>query len=92
MACGILVPRPGIEPASSALEGGFLTTGPPGKSLQYRLLMLESCSMLNSGQSKDIKSKSQGFVNIALFRTRVFADVIKNIEIEDITLEYLGGP
>ena len=31
-ACGILVPPPGIEPASPALEGGFLTTGPPGKS------------------------------------------------------------
>ena len=29
---GILVPRPGIEPASPALEGGFFTTGPPGKS------------------------------------------------------------
>ena len=33
-ACGILVPRPGIEPESPALEGGFLTTGPPKKSLQ----------------------------------------------------------
>ena len=32
-ACGILVPRPGTEPASSALEGRFFTTGPPGKSL-----------------------------------------------------------
>ena len=31
-ACGILVPQPGIEPASPALEGGFLTTGPLGKS------------------------------------------------------------
>ena len=31
-ACGILVPQPGIEPTSPALEGGFLTTGPPGKS------------------------------------------------------------
>ena len=31
-ACGILVPRPGIEPAFPALEGGFLTPGPPGKS------------------------------------------------------------
>ena len=31
-ACGILVPRPGIEPASPALEGGFFTAGPPGKS------------------------------------------------------------
>ena len=34
VACGILVPRPGIEPTSSALGGGFLTTGPTGKS-QY---------------------------------------------------------
>ena len=30
-AHGILVPRPGIEPLSPALEGRFLTTGPPGK-------------------------------------------------------------
>ena len=30
-ACEILAPRPGIKPTSSALEGGFLTTGPPGK-------------------------------------------------------------
>ena len=32
-ACGILIPGPGIEPVSPALVGGFLTTGPPGKSL-----------------------------------------------------------
>ena len=25
------LPRPGIEPVSLALQGGFLTTGPPGK-------------------------------------------------------------
>ena len=31
-AHGILVPQPGIEPTSPALEGGFLTTGPPGRS------------------------------------------------------------
>ena len=31
-AHGILVPGPGIEPASPASAGGFLTTGPPGKS------------------------------------------------------------
>ena len=31
-ACGILLLRPGFEPASPALESGFLTTGPPGKS------------------------------------------------------------
>lgn len=32
-ADGILVPGPGLEPASPALEGRCLTTGPPGKSL-----------------------------------------------------------
>ena len=31
-ACGILVPWPGIKPATLALEGKVLTTGPPGKS------------------------------------------------------------
>ena len=33
VACGILVPWPGIEPASCAMQGKFLTTGTPGKSL-----------------------------------------------------------
>ena len=32
--CGILAPRPGIEPTAPALAGEVLTTGPPGKSLQ----------------------------------------------------------
>ena len=31
VACGILVPRPGTEPMSPALAGGFLITGPPRK-------------------------------------------------------------
>ena len=30
---GILVPQPGIEPASPALQGGFLIIGLPQKSL-----------------------------------------------------------
>ena len=29
VACEILVPLPGIEPRSPALQGGFLSTGPP---------------------------------------------------------------
>ena len=37
MACGILVPRPGIEPLYPALEGGFLTTGLPGKAFSFFL-------------------------------------------------------
>ena len=37
-ACGLLTPRPGIEPTPAALEGEVLTTGPPGKSLSQVLL------------------------------------------------------
>ena len=36
-ACGILVPQPGIKPASPALEGKVLTTGPTGKSQQDKI-------------------------------------------------------
>ena len=32
LTCGILVPGPGIELMSSAFQGGFLTTGPTGRS------------------------------------------------------------
>ena len=45
-ACEILVPQPGMEPMSPALKGGFLTTGPPGKSLHYGLLQDTECSSL----------------------------------------------
>ena len=34
IACGILVPRPGMELMSTALQGGFFTTRPPRKSLK----------------------------------------------------------
>ena len=37
-AQGFLVPRPGLEPSSSALQGGFSTTRPSGKSPNYSFL------------------------------------------------------
>ena len=37
------LPRPGIEPMSPALEGGFLTTGSPGKS--QRELSMEGLNL-----------------------------------------------
>ena len=40
-ARGILVPRPGIKPASPALEGGFFTTGRQGSPLSYSSLMTQ---------------------------------------------------
>ena len=39
-AGGILVPSSSIEPSSPALQDGFLTTGPPGKSLNYYLFFI----------------------------------------------------
>ena len=38
--CGILVPRPGIEPVSPAWQGGLLTPGPPEKPLYLLLYCL----------------------------------------------------
>ena len=38
LACGILVPWPGIEPTSPALVGRFLATGPPKKSPHLQVL------------------------------------------------------
>ena len=34
-ARGILVPQPGLESIVPALEGRLLTSGPPGKSLEF---------------------------------------------------------
>ena len=44
----ILVPQPRIKPASSALRGGFLTTGPPGKSLYAVFLGVHKFSVAES--------------------------------------------
>ena len=60
LACGILVPRLGIKLASSAFQGRFLITGPPGKSptmiflkyiLQIRRLMLREIKQLPPGHT-----------------------------------------
>ena len=43
-ACGILDPRPGIQPTPPALEGKVSTTGTPGKSqkIQYFKMLIFS--------------------------------------------------
>ena len=46
------IPRPGLEPVSSALAGGFLTTAPPGKSLiSFFLMRLLSKNVCTCGQN-----------------------------------------
>ena len=42
LECGILVPWPGIQPVSPALQGGFLTPGPRGKSQGLDTFVLAS--------------------------------------------------
>ena len=51
-AGGILVPRPGIEPVSPALEGGCLTTGLPVKSLQRIFKKFYQTKNCNVNQQK----------------------------------------
>ena len=55
-AYGMLVPWPGIKPTSPALQGGFLTTGPPGRSLgtyfEYPSMEFNSSSCLQEAKSK----------------------------------------
>ena len=41
-ACGILASRPEIKPTPPMLEGGVLTTGPPGKAPRYVLLISDA--------------------------------------------------
>ena len=48
-ACGILVPRPGMEPVFPALAGRFLTPGPPGKSLDFILEEVIAFSWCSQG-------------------------------------------
>ena len=50
MACGILVPQPGVEPESSTLEGEFFTTGPLGKSL-HRFWLSNYCNAAAAAKS-----------------------------------------
>ena len=50
-AGGILVPRSGIEPVSPTLAGGFLTNGPPGKSLSWGHLYTSTWASLAEGDS-----------------------------------------
>ena len=57
-ACVILVPHPGIEPVSPALQGGLSTTGPPGKSpcflFMREVVLWKPPKLLREGVSLDV--------------------------------------
>ena len=72
-ACGILAPRPGIEPSPPALEGEVLTTGPPGKSPASHSYAGQ-CSISNGKylQLSQRKSTSQGIRVRVSFHLDIF--------------------
>ena len=49
--CGILVPRPEVEPATPALEGQILTPGAPGESFNHFLTFFRGFGMVTAGNS-----------------------------------------
>ena len=67
LACGTFIPEPGIKPTSPALEDGFLTTGPPGKSLsvlifkqqQAALSLVNGIRNRNDPESPGVNGNSQ---------------------------------
>ena len=64
MACGLLTPQPGIEPTSPALQGGFLITGPPGKSQEpfsgnHRKAYFNKMRRWELRRRKDLGSREQ---------------------------------
>ena len=66
------LPRPGVEPVSLALQGRFLTTGPPGKALRFLdssipvLSLLPCCDWLKTNMSSVILFPMTGGVSIPL--------------------------
>ena len=55
--CGILVSQPGIEPASPALEGGFLTTGQvPQDDLSYTCERLFNKNKVQTPEKKSFQT------------------------------------
>ena len=67
VACGILVPRPGIQPASPALPGGFLTIGPLGKSRVFNFLTSTFTFLLSPFQGSDTNTSISTLVDLQSF-------------------------
>ena len=73
VAHGILVPQPGIEPGSPALEAGFLTTGQPGKS-QYNHTQIYSIS--TDLESRKNSRDNTLLTKVCIVKAKVFSVVI----------------
>ena len=65
------LPGPGIEPMSLALAGGFLTTGPPGKSEKLRF-------ELDEGKHHPLRLKGKGEVDTSVDENKKLREVISD--------------
>ena len=75
LLCGMWdLPRPGPEPVSPALAGGFLTTEPGGKS--------PKSSILKKTESQKLRCKNQGI--FYLYKAQKQAQVIHAARSEDL--------
>ena len=91
------LPRPGLEPVSPALAGGFLTTAPPGKSfLHFRECKLHrlsraslSCYSDHKGQ-RDAKSISV-FLKIIYLFIYLFYLFLAALGTWDLSLRHVGS-
>ena len=96
------LPRPGLEPVSPALAGGFLTTAPPGKSKGRKILAKLS------GQGNTLKSTEtfeplfSGYEylpfdwlykqNVCFLRTWLFSECLSGDSPAQISLELPTSP
>ena len=55
------LPRPGLEPVSPALAGGFLTTAPPGKSWDNFILTQNFTLVKSHKQSRLPQKRELGY-------------------------------
>ena len=79
-------PRPGIEPVSPALAGRFLTTGPPGKSLQE--FFLRGCNRVSGFERLHIVqeiSSSSILLFLVIKATSLVAQLEKNLPAMQVT-------
>ena len=56
---GILAPQPGIKLASPELEGRFITTGPPGKSLTHSLTKVLETSLVSDSDTLSLWQREE---------------------------------
>ena len=83
------LPRPGLEPVSPALAGGFLTTAPPGKSQKWDFLIFIFCIVSFSQFKSSLKKIKKKKKNNNVFNHTVVCQVLKSIWLQNCVRKLL---